>query len=82
MTTEIRKRGRPRTHPLIPEAARLVAWRERYGLTQQQAAERLCLSRETLEGWERGRFAPPKHLANYLRLVGAELERERAAASP
>lgn len=76
---EIRKRGRPRTRPLTPEATHLIAWRERYGLTQEQAADVLCVKLRTYRSWEEG-FGQPGHLPNYLRLASAELERERTPA--
>ena len=36
----------------------LRAWRERFGLTQAEAAEALSVPLRTLQEWEQGRAAP------------------------
>lgn len=58
----------------------LRAWRERFGLTQQQAADRLPAgpnpdaARRTWQRWEAGENEPPLMLLRALR----DLERELA----
>lgn len=39
-------------------ASRLKAWRDRLGLTQRQAAERIVVSERTFQQWGQGRRAP------------------------
>lgn len=39
-------------------ASTLVAWRERNDYTQQEAADRLGVSRRSLENWEQERAMP------------------------
>ncbi len=57
--------------PLLPRksdvAKRLTAIREKLGLTQAEAAEKLGVSVQTIVGWERGWQRPDKRS---LKLIG------------
>lgn len=46
--------------PLSP--AMIIAWRERMGFTQIQAAEALGCSRRTLSGYETGQHQAPRSI--------------------
>lgn len=52
-------------------AKTLVAWREQNDYTQQEAADRLGVSRRSLENWEQERAMPQGFgLAAMLKIVG------------
>lgn len=52
-------------------AKTLVAWREQNDYTQQKAADRLGVSRRSLENWEQERAMPQGFgLAAMLKIVG------------
>ena len=53
-------------------AKTLVAWREQNDYTQQEAADRLGVSRRSLENWEQERAMPQGFgLAAMLKVIGA-----------
>ena len=64
-------------------AKTLVAWRERNDYTQQEAADRLGVSRRSLENWEQERAMPQGFgLSAMLKLidatkVGVKAQRQR-----
>lgn len=60
--------------------ARLRAWREARGWTQQQAAEWYGSSREAWQSWELGRRPIPRPLA--IRIVAESEPRPRRPLSP
>lgn len=60
-------------------AKTLVAWREQNDYTQQEAADRLGVSRRSLENWEQERAMPQGFgLAAMLKVIGVN----RAQAAP
>lgn len=63
---------------------RITAARKERGITQEQLAEAMNVSRQTVSHWENGRVKPDeetiKRLSEYLKLDdGAEIEQEEAA---
>jgi DNA-binding transcriptional regulator YiaG len=56
MPTSNTRKTVPPAQPDI--SVRLKEWRERLGLTQRQAAERLGVSERTFQQWEQGRQSP------------------------
>lgn len=63
---------------------RITAARKERGITQEQLAEAMNVSRQTVSHWENGRIKPDeetiKRLSEYLKLDnGAEIEQEEAA---
>lgn len=47
-----------RYSPAMGTADDIRAWRERLGLSQQQAADKLGIPAGTLRNWEQGRYKP------------------------
>lgn len=63
-----------RRHEIDPLLMTVIRLRVRRGLTQQQIADRLNVSRRTVSYWECGHVMPPvRMLARYAQVVRAEL---------
>jgi putative transcriptional regulator len=66
----VRRGGRSRPY----WAPRVVAIRERLGLSQRQCAQLLGVSVDTLQNWEQGRRQPSGPAAVLIRVMEADAE--------
>jgi hypothetical protein len=58
------------------------AWRERVGLTQQQLADRLKVTRTTIQNWENGASAVPEAAAISSEILERQLKQENPNFGP
>lgn len=83
MISSLEKLRRPPLSEPLPPHAERKSIRQRYGVTQQELAELLGVSRLSLSDWERGKSEPSsahaRRYAQALREMKEALEREEPA---
>src|SRR6266446_10389463 len=64
------------------DAKELKSWRERVGLTQQQFAERLRVTRTTVQNWESGMTSIPQAVDTSCEIWEHRLQQENPNLGP